>query len=112
MRTEPNLKDALLTDLWVHFAGLIAIAVGLFGNKYLGLGWSNDTLFLFVIGGFAAMGLKLTNGTIAATANAAAEAVRVVATEQAASLVQTATQQAAGIVQTAQKTADAIPPKA
>jgi len=85
--TPVSLKDAILTDLWVHLAGLLAISIGLLSNKYLGTTFSNDTQLIFIIGGFAAMGLKLTNGTVAAVANAAAQAVQETARTTAAALV-------------------------
>jgi hypothetical protein len=91
---KTNLAEVLLTDLWVHLGGIIAIAIGLGANKYLGTNFSSDTNLLFIVGGFAAMGLKLTNGTVAAVASAAADAVKQTAATQASVTLATAVQAA------------------
>jgi hypothetical protein len=83
MTPAPSFNSVLTTDFWVHVAGLISIAVGLGGDKYLGLGLGPTADLMFIIGGFAAMGLKLTNGTVAAVSAAAAQAVRDTAVQTA-----------------------------
>lgn len=60
-----NLRDVILQDLWIHAAGLIAIALGLVDLWYFHA-LAHDTDLLFVIGGFAGMGLKIANGSTAA----------------------------------------------
>jgi hypothetical protein len=60
------VKIALLTDLWIHIGGLIAIAIGagdagIFYNHATVLGHDADVVFM--IGGLAAMGVKVINGT-------------------------------------------------
>lgn len=102
---KASLSEIILTDLWVHLAGLLAIGIGLFANRFTGIGFSSDTQLLFIIGGFAAMGLKLANGTVAATAAAAADAVRLTAVNVAAQTVSDAKVTAAQTVADAQTTA-------
>jgi hypothetical protein len=101
MTTKPTLQDILITDLWAHLGGLIAIAIGLFGDKYLNLGLGQTAELLFIFGGFGVMGLKFTNGTAAAintsVATAVADALKATASQTAAALVaSTATATAAG----------------
>jgi hypothetical protein len=113
--SHSTLQEVIITDLWTHLAGLIAIAIGLGANRYLGTGFSSDTNLLFIIGGFAAMGLKLTNGTVAAVAAAAAEAVKSTAAAQAVNTLAVAAQAASTLAATQDRklgipVPDAIPP--
>jgi hypothetical protein len=91
--SQLDFKQIILTDFWAHLAALIAIGIGLFGDKYLNLGLGPTTEQIFIIGGFAAIGLKFTNGTAAAintaVAAAVAEAVKATAAQTAAALVST-----------------------
>ncbi len=91
MTPKPTLQDILITDLWVHVGALIAILIGVFGDKYLGLNLGSTANLMFIIGGFAAIGLKFTNGTAAAinasVASAVADALKATASQTAAALV-------------------------
>jgi F0F1-type ATP synthase epsilon subunit len=58
------------TDLWVHVGGLIAIAIG-FYDVFFGHQLGQATDIIFIVGGFAALGVKIVNGTAAAASAAA-----------------------------------------
>jgi len=109
--SQATLGEVLLTDLWVHLGGVIAIAIGLMANKFLGTTFSQDTQLLFIIAGFAAMGVKLTNGTVAAVATAAAEAVKQTAQLQASATLATAAQAAQIPLATAAQAAQVLAEK-
>lgn len=62
-----NLKEAIFQDFWLHFGGLIAIAIGMAG-WYQTNRLTNDPSsieLMFMLGGFAVMGVKLVNGSAA-----------------------------------------------
>jgi hypothetical protein len=65
-----DLKQVLLQDFWVHLAGVIAIAIGLV-DLWNFHAFARDSDLLFIIGGFAGMGLKIINGSAAALRTAA-----------------------------------------
>ncbi len=69
------MKNPLLSDLWVHIGGLIAIALGAFDIFYGGnkLGLTTDTIF--IVGGLAAQGVKIINSSALAAATSAATAI-------------------------------------
>lgn len=72
MNVNLNLKDTLLQDFWVHFAGVIVIIFGIIDLWYFKQ-LSHDTDLLFLIGGIAGMGLKIANGTTAQLRRVAAD---------------------------------------
>lgn len=60
-----SFKEALLQDFWFHLGGLISIGIGLFA-WYQTNGMMHDpTAFqiAFILGGLAAMGVKIINGS-------------------------------------------------
>jgi len=65
-----SLSDAIIQDLWVHLAAIIAVSVGLI-DLWLFHQLSHDTELLLIVGGFAGMGLKIVNGSAAALRQAA-----------------------------------------
>lgn len=74
--TQLSMRDVILQDLWVHLAGLIAIAIGV-AAWYFANGMKSDPSSLqlmLIVGGFAGMGLKLMNGTTAVLRQAALDA--------------------------------------
>ena len=104
MNTNLRLRDVLLQDFWVHFAGLIAISIGLADLWYFHT-FARDSDLLFVIGGFGAMGLKIINGS--------AEALRKTALDTAFAASRTATAAAAAAtIATPQAPGSAVPPEA
>lgn len=68
--TSLSPRDVLLQDLWLHLAGLIAIALGA-SDLWVFHAFSHDTDLLLMAGGFAGMGLKIVNGSAAALRTAA-----------------------------------------
>lgn len=70
MNPKLSIGDVIVQDFWVHFAGLIAIAVGLADLWYFHQ-FAHDTELLLIVGGFAGMGLKIVNGSAAQLRQAA-----------------------------------------
>lgn len=77
-----TLSDELKKDLWVHIGGLIAIAIGL-ADHFLSSpnGFGETTDILFVVGGLAAQGVKIVNGSAVQAATAAASAISQIAAQ-------------------------------
>lgn len=79
-----TLADELKKDVWVHIGGLISIALGaadiFWGPEKLGL----TTDVILIIGGLAAQGVKIANGSAATAASAAAGAIANMAAQVAA----------------------------
>ena len=62
-----SVRDAILSDLWVHLAAVIAIALGIAGWYSVGLSHDPTSVqIMFIIGGLAGLGLKIVNGSAAA----------------------------------------------
>ena len=62
-----SIRDAILSDLWVHLAAVIAIALGIAGWYSVGLSHDPTSVqIMFIIGGLAGLGLKIVNGSAAA----------------------------------------------
>ena len=57
--------DYLFNDFWLHLAGLGAVALGLADLWHFN-SLSHDSDLLFIVGGFAGLGLKIVNGSAAA----------------------------------------------
>lgn len=97
-----KVSDVITQDLWIHLAALLAVGIGLVSWYMSGMNHDPSSVnLMFMIGGLAAMGVKIVNGS--ATVLAAATAAKV--TEVAAA-------KAAQVVAEAAKTAAAIPPPA
>src|ERR1035437_7823917 len=82
-----GIMSLFATDLWVHVGGLIAIAIG-FYDVFFDHQLGQATDIIFIVGGFAALGVKSVNGTAAAASAAAtisAIATQVPATQAEAS---------------------------
>lgn len=65
MTPKTSVREVLLQDLWVHFAGVLVIAFGA-ADLWFFHSLSHDTALLFIIAGVAGMGLKIANGSTAA----------------------------------------------
>lgn len=104
MSKSLSLRDVLLQDFWVHFAGIIAIALGASDIWYFH-DFARDSDLLFMVGGFGAMGLKIINGSAAALRTAALD------TAFAASRAATTAAMAA-TMSTPQPPGSAVPPAA
>lgn len=67
-----SLRDVVLQDFWLHFGGIIAIALGVIAwyqqNRLAGA--PSDISFGFIVVGFSVMGVKVINGSAAALRNA------------------------------------------
>lgn len=104
-----TLADELKKDIWVHIGGLIAIAIGLadhFFSHPLGVsGFGDTTDILFVVGGLAAQGVKIVNGSAVQAATAAAAAISTIATQIAQSQALAAEAAAVKVTDTAAATA-------
>lgn len=60
-----SFKEALLQDFWFHLGGLISIGIGVFA-WYQTNQMQHDPSAIeigFVVGGLAAMGVKILNGS-------------------------------------------------
>lgn len=60
-----TFKEALLQDFWFHLGGLISIGIGVFSwyqSNHMG-GDPSSFQVIFVVGGLAAMGVKILNGS-------------------------------------------------
>ena len=115
----PSFLDELKKDIWVHIGGLLAIAIGtydVFAGKQLGIA----TDLIFIIGGFAAQGVKIVNGSANAAAVAAVSAInnistliaqqqQTAATTAAQTVMDAAVPAAQKVVDTAAGTAAALP---
>jgi hypothetical protein len=108
-----NLSNIFSQDPWTHIGALIAVAIGLFGDRYLGLGLGSTTSLVFILGGLAIFGVKITNGTANTVNNTSIAAAKIVADAVAIAAAQavkdTATAAAEVVKQTATQTAAAIP---
>ena len=108
-----GLLSLFASDLWVHVGGLIAIAIG-FYDVFFGHQLGQATDIIFIVGGFAALGVKIVNGTAAAASAAAtisAIATQVAAT-QASATAAAATKVTDTAVSAAANLASAVPPLA
>lgn len=71
--SKVSVGDVLIQDLWVHFAALIVVALGVV-SWYSQNGFRADPSALalsFIIAGLAGMGLKIVNGSAAQLRQAA-----------------------------------------
>ena len=93
------------SDLWVHVGGLIAIAIG-FYDVFFGKQLGQATDIIFIVGGFAALGVKIVNGTAAAAS--AAATISAIATEVAATQATATTAAAMKVTDTAVSVADQL----
>jgi len=59
-----------MQDFWVHLAAMLAIGVGL-ADLWHFHSFARDSDLVFIVGGFAGMGLKILNGSAAMFRNAA-----------------------------------------
>lgn len=78
-----TLADEFKKDVWVHIGGLIAIGIGLsdhfFAHSTGIAGFGDTTDILFIVGGLAAQGVKIVNGSAVQAASAAAAAINSIA---------------------------------
>ena len=107
----PGIMSLFATDLWVHVGGLIAIAIG-FYDVFFGHQLGQATDIIFIVGGFAALGVKIVNGTAAAAS--AAATISAIATQVAATQAEASAAAAAKVtnvaVAAAADLASAVPP--
>lgn len=106
-----GLLSIFASDLWVHVGGLIAIAIG-FYDVFFGRQLGQATDIIFIVGGFAALGVKIVNGTAAAAS--AAATISAIATQVAQQQADASATAAAKVTDTAvaaaANLASAIPP--
>jgi enoyl-[acyl-carrier-protein] reductase (NADH) len=105
---SPSLADELKKDVWVHIGGVLAIAIGAFDVFYANkLGIATD--LIFIIGGFAAQGVKIVNGSANSAATAAVSAINNISAMLAQQQQTAATSAALVVKDTAAATAAALP---
>jgi hypothetical protein len=104
-----TLGEEIVKDIWVHVGGLVAIGIGCFDLFYAGEKLGLTTDLILVIGGLAAQGVKIVNGSAAAAATAAAGAIANIASVVAAQQAIASQAAAAKVVATAAVTAAALP---
>ncbi len=97
-----GIMSLFASDLWVHVGGLIAIAIG-FYDVFFGRQLGQATDIIFIVGGFAALGVKIVNGTAAAAS--AAATISAIATQVAAAQAEASATAASQVKDTAVATA-------
>jgi hypothetical protein len=107
---KASLTSELIKDVWVHIGGFSAIAIGCFdlfyANEKLGL----TTDLILIIGGLAAQGVKIVNGSAAAAATAATAAIANIASVVASQQAIASGAAAQKVLDTAATAASTLPP--